>query len=189
MDQWVIHVEDQGEDPEQGIHAHLGQQAGEQCGHRHLGGVIGGGQPEEEGERRGLDAEGHHEHGPGGLLEGSVLQGGQADRKVCHIECAGLTINKSDGRKENDRTEEVHGDIFNGSVQLVPISPEYNEDKRRDEQYFKPDIEIKEIPRKEGPIHTGYQHKVEEKVAVAQAPCLDRDRREYGEEDGNDPRH
>ena len=115
----VLRREDEGEDAQQGIDPDLGEQPGEKRGDGGPGVVIGGGQPEVEGEQPGLGREGDEEQRAGGVDELRILEAAEFHRHVGEVERAQLAVEQARAAEEHGGGQQVQDHIGEAAGELL----------------------------------------------------------------------
>ena len=110
--------EQQGEDADQRVHAHLGEQAGEERRDRPRRRVVRGRQPEEQREHGGLDAERDQEQHRHGRHRTGRVSPVQLAGEVGHVQRAGHAVEDADRGQEHGRRHQVERDVLDAPVQL-----------------------------------------------------------------------
>ncbi len=147
----VGHVlrEEQGERPDQGVHADLGQQRREDRGDRQWRGVVGVRQPEEQREDGGLDPEGdqeeHGQHGDQPRLRGLPQLHGQ----VGHVERPHHAVQDADRAQEQGGGHQVQRKVLDRAGKLGSLPAQHEQDEGRDQQHLEPHVQVEEVTRQE----------------------------------------
>ena len=161
--------EDEGEGPDERVDADLGEEPREDRRHRDRRRVVRGGQPEEEREDGGLDAEGDEEEAGERRDEprgGAALHG---EGEVGHVERARDAVEDTDRGEEDGRGEEVERHVLDGALELCPLPPEGEQHERGHEHDLERHVEVEQVPGEERHAHA-HQEDVEERVVAVGLP-------------------
>ena len=130
------------------VDADLGEQAGEHRGDRRRRGRVAVGQPEEQREHRGLDAEhDQQQHGEGAADAGRELA--DPDREVGHVDRAGRRVEQRERGDEQRRREEADDDVGHARPHLLAAPAEREQHVAGGEHHLERDEEVEQVAGEE----------------------------------------
>ena len=171
-------VEQQREDADQRVDAHLGEQSGKRRADRRRGRVIRGWQPEEQREQPGLDAERdqeqHREHG----VDAGRADGRPHAREIGHVERPGGAVQQPERGQKDGRCDQVDRDVLERRLHLRAGPVERHQHERRHQHDLEPHVEVEEVAGQEGPGDSHQQDLHQRVVAEGFPPRIDAGKRD-----------
>ncbi len=141
------------------VHAHLGQQSGEDRGDRGGGGRVGVGQPSGEREHGRLDGEDRQQH--------RLQQGAHAERHLLQplgelgeVHGAGDRVGHGDGDQEEHGGEQRDDHVRRSGPDAGRGAADGEQHEAGDEHDLEADVEVDEVPGEEGAGDAGHEDEV-----------------------------